>query len=93
MAERLLSLQEVALLINRSPFTVSMWYKWKRENPDNELTELLPDYIQEKERGKRMWRESDVYTLLEFEKKLVRGRNGIMGSVTQRYQKKKGEKV
>ena len=88
MGERLLSAQEVAILINRFPTTISMWYRWKRENPEHELAQLLPDYIQEHPRSKRLWKESDVYKLLEFEKNIVKGRKGLMGSVTQRYQKK-----
>lgn len=88
MAERLLSSQEVALLINRYPSTLTLWYKWKRENPDHELAKLLPDYIQEHPRSKRLWKESDVYKLIEFERNIVMGRKGVMGSVTQRYQKK-----
>ena len=88
MAERLLSSQEVALLINRFPSTLSMWYRWKRENPEHELAQLLPDYIQAHPRSKRLWKESDVYKLIEFENNIVKGRKGVMGSVTQRYQKK-----
>lgn len=88
MGERLLSAQEVAILIDRFPTTISMWYRWKRENPGHELAQLLPDYIQEHPRSKRLWKESDVYKLLEFEKNIVKGRKGMMGSVTQRYQKK-----
>lgn len=88
MGERLLSAQEVAILIDRFPTTISMWYRWKRENPKHELAQLLPDYIQEHPRSKRLWKESDVYKLLEFEKNIVKGRKGLMGSVTQRYQKK-----
>lgn len=88
MGERLLSAQEVAILIDRFPTTISMWYRWKRENPEHELAQLLPDYIQEHPRSKRLWKESDVYKLIEFEKNIVKGRKGLMGSVTQRYQKK-----
>ena len=87
MGERLLSAQQVAILIDRFPTTISMWYRWKRENPEHELAQLLPDYIQEHPRSKRLWKESDVYKLIEFEKHIVKGRKGMMGSVTQRYQK------
>lgn len=88
MEERLLSAQEVAILIDRFPTTISMWYRWKRENPEHELAKMLPDYIQEHSRSKRFWKESDVYRLIEFEKSIVKGRKGMMGSVTQRYQRK-----
>ena len=89
MAERLLSSQDVAVLINRYPSTISLWYRWKKEHPDHELAALLPDYIQEHSRSKRMWKESDVYKLIEFEQNIVKGRKGVMGSVSQKYQKKK----
>lgn len=88
MGERLLSAQEVAILIDRFPSTISMWYRWKRENPEHELAKLLPEYIQEHPRAKRLWKESDVYRLVEFENNIVKGRKGVMGNVTQRYQKK-----
>jgi len=88
MGERLLSAQEVAILIDRFPSTISMWYRWKRENPEHELAKLLPEYIQEHPRSKRLWKESDVYRLVEFENNIVKGRKGVMGNVTQRYQKK-----
>ena len=88
MGERLLSAQEVAILIDRFPSTISMWYRWTRENPEHELAKLLPEYIQEHPRAKRLWKESDVYRLVEFENNIVKGRKGVMGNVTQRYQKK-----
>lgn len=88
MQERMLTCQEVSLLIGRFPSTISMWYRWKKENPDNEVAKLLPDYIQEHPRSKRMWRESDIPKLIEFRQYIVTGRKGLMGSVTQRYQKK-----
>lgn len=90
--ERLLTCQEVSLLIGRFPSTISMWYRFKKENPDHELAQLLPEYIQDHPRSKRLWREGDVYKLIEFEKNIVVGRKGLMGSVTQRYQKKKENK-
>ena len=89
--ERLLTSQEVALLVNRYPTTISMWYRWKKQNPEDELAKLLPDYIQDHPRAPRFWRESDVYKLIEFEHHIVKGRKGVMGSVTQKYQKKKGD--
>lgn len=88
MTERLLSSQEVAVIINRYPSTISLWYRWKKEHPNHELAALLPDYIQEHPRSKRLWKEKDVYKLIEFEQHIIKGRKGVMGSVTQKYQKK-----
>lgn len=85
MAERLLKLEEVAVIIGSSFKTINNWYMFKKENPDNEYAQLLPDFIQEGKRQTRYWREADIWKLLEFKKSIPQGRNGIMGSVTQKY--------
>lgn len=86
--ERLLKLEEVAILIGSSSKSINNWYWFKRENPDNEYAKLLPDYIQEGSRQTRYWRESDVWKLIEFKQSIPQGRSGIMGSITQKYYKK-----
>lgn len=93
MAEKLLKVQEVSVIIGSSIQTINYWYKWKKSNPENELSKLLPDYkfIQEGGRKTRYWKQSDIWMLLEFKQKIVRGRNGIMGNITQKYVKKKTE--
>ena len=91
--ERLLKLEEVAILIGSSGKSINNWYWFKRENPDNEYAQMLPDYIQEGPRQTRYWKESDVWKLIEFRNKIPQGRNGVMGSVTQRYYNKKEEDV
>lgn len=88
--ERKLRLEEVALLVGSSTLTINNWYKFKRLYPDDEYAKLLPDY--EQNGGKtstRYWKESDIYKLLEFKTKIPQGCKGIMGSVTQKYVKKK----
>ena len=80
-----LKITEVAVLINRSVQTINMWYQWKRENPDNELAKLLPDYIQDGNRKTRYWNKDDIWKFLEFEQQIPKGRNGFMGKVTQKY--------
>lgn len=90
--ERLLKLEEVAILIGSSGKSINNWYWFKRENPDNEYAKMLPDYIQESPRQTRYWKESDIWRLIEFKQAIPQGRNGIMGSVTQKYyHKDKGE--
>lgn len=91
--ERLLKLEEVAILIGSSGKSINNWYWFKRENPDNEYAQMLPDFIQNGERQTRYWRESDIWKLLEFKQAIPQGRNGIMGSITQRYYKKKEDEV
>ena len=90
--ERMLKVQEVAVAVDSSVQTINGWYKWKMENPDHELAKLLPDYYRD-EGGKRTryWNQSDVWRLIQFKKSIPQGCRGIMGSVTQRYCRKKSE--
>lgn len=89
MAERLLKAVEVALLLDISVPTLNNWYFFKREHPEEEMAKLLPDPIQKSTRQTRYWKESDIPKLIKFKSKIVWGRNGFMGSVTQRYKKEK----
>lgn len=91
MSDRLLSAQEVAFMIGISVPTLNMWYKWKALEPDHEMAKLLPEYKQENPRQARFWKESDLWSLVEFKQNLPKGRNGILGKVTQRYIKKDKE--
>lgn len=94
--ERLLKLEEVAILIDSSSKSINTWYWFKRENPDNEYAKMLPDYIQYGPRQTRYWRESEIWKLLKFKQSIPQGRNGVMGSITQKYynkDKKDGKKV
>jgi len=86
--DRKLKIGEVALLIGSSIYTINLWYKFKREEPDNEYAKLLPDYYQDGERQTRYWLESDIWKLIEFKQSINVGRKGFMGAVTQRYDKK-----
>lgn len=88
--ERLMKVQEVAVAIDSSVQSINGWYKWKKENPDHELAKLLPDYTRE-EGGKRtrFWKQSDIWQIMQFKKSLPQGCKGVLGSVTQRYCKKK----
>lgn len=80
-----IKIEELAMRIDSSVQTINNWYKWKRENPDNELASLLPEYTQEGNRQTRYWNTKDIWMLIEFKTKIVHGRNGVMGT------KKKGE--
>lgn len=86
-------IEQVAVLINSSTQTIDNWYRFKRENPNHELSKLLPDYEQEGERQTRYWSPNDVAKLVEFKNNLPKGRNGVMGSVTQKYYRKKEQEV
>lgn len=84
MSERLLKIEEVALMIGVSVQTINIWYRWARNNKDNEYAQLLPEYTQNGPRQTRYWTQSDIWKLIEFNKVIPRGRNGVMGDITQR---------
>lgn len=88
--ENKIKIEELAMRIDSSVQTINNWYKWKRDNPDNELAALLPNYIQEGNRQTRYWDYTDIWKFIEFKRAIVHGRNGIMGSC--RTTKKKGNK-
>lgn len=89
--ERLLRLEEVAILIGSSGKSINNWYMFRKQNPDNEYAKMLPDFIQQGARQTRYWKESDVWKLIEFKQSIPQGRNGIMGCITQKYYHKEGE--
>ncbi len=86
--DKRLAVAELAVAIGSSVPTISSWYRWKRENPENEYAKLLPDFFRGGAHRTRYWHESDIPGILEFKNSIPQGRNGIMGSVTQRYLKK-----
>jgi hypothetical protein len=83
-----LKLEEVAILVGVSGQTINNWYRFKRENPDNEFVKLLPDYECHGGHGQRFWDKSDIGSLIMFKHSMPKGCKGIMGSVTQRYVRK-----
>lgn len=83
-----LSIEQVACLLDVSTATINNWYRWKKINPEHPLAQMLPDYSQpDGIRQKRLWNRMDIVKMMEFKKKLQRGRTGVMGSITQRYLK------
>lgn len=91
--ERLLKLEEVAVIIGSSFKSINNWYAFKKANPDNEYAKLLPEFIQNGDRQTRYWREGDLWRLIEFKQRIPQGRNGIMGSITQKYYHNKEKEV
>lgn len=88
MARTLLRIEEVAMMCGVSVQSINNWYKFKRENPDNEYARLLPEYTTLEGSRQRMWDKADINALIEFKQKMPKGCKGVMGSVTQRYVKK-----
>lgn len=74
-----LKIEEVAMLIGCSTESINCWYRYKKRNPKSAICKLLPDFEQNGERQTRFWTQADVYKLIEFQSKLPRGRNGLMG--------------
>ena len=86
--ERLYTATETACALGIVVPTLNRWYLFKKENPDNEWAQKIPDYIKLSDNAKaqRYWTESMIWRLRDFAENFPRGRNGVMGSVTQRYQ-------
>lgn len=74
--------------LNISYRTLERWYKWYNSLSDvPKDVPKLPMYEQAKPRGAKFWTSEDVEQLKEFKKWIPKGRNGIMGRVSQRYWK------
>lgn len=84
----LLKIEEVAILCGVSTQTINNWYRFKRENPDNEYARMLPEYETIGEHNQRFWDKSDINSLLMFKHSMPKGCKGVMGAITQRYVKK-----
>lgn len=85
--DKSLSIAELAVTLGSSMPTISAWYRWKRQNPEHERAKLLPDFFRVGPHRERRWHLSDVPRLMEFKNTIPQGRNGVMGSVTQKYYK------
>lgn len=85
--EGYIKIEELAMRIDTSTQTINNWYKWKRENPNDELAKILPPYIQEGNRQTRYWNVSDIWRFIKFRSSIIRGRNGVMGQSRNRKEK------
>ena len=78
-----LRIEQVAILVGVSTQTLNRWYKFKRENPEDEVSKQLPDYdTADISRGLgyiRLWESEDVWKLIEFKQNVHPGRSGRMG--------------
>ena len=91
--DNLLRIEEVAVLIGVSVKTINNWYWYKRECPNDELSQMLPEYIQERPTSVRLWRREDLPKFFEFRTNIPYGRSGKMGVITQKYVRTKKEKT
>lgn len=88
MTGKMLRIEEVAVQVGCSIYTINNWYKFKKEEPNDDLSKLLPNYYQANLTSPRLWKEEDIEKLKEFQSKRTLGRYGKMGKVTQKYYKK-----
>jgi len=84
-----LRIEEVALFVGVSVETINIWYRFKKHNPEDPYAKMLPDYMQDNPRSCRYWDSKAVQKLIEFKTTRPIGRNGAMGTITQKYVKKK----
>lgn len=83
--------EETAAMVGISLQTLNIWYAFKRLNPNSERAQMIPDCIQADKHMVRYWTKNDIKKLKRFKETVKHGRNGVMGSITQRYVKKKGQ--
>lgn len=76
-----LKIEEVAMRVGVSVQTLNRWYKFKRENPKDEISKLIPAYKKVRTHSGfvRLWQMEDVWKLIEFKSQMVSGRCGKMG--------------
>lgn len=88
MNNNLLKIEEVAVVLGVSVKTLNNWYAYKKQCPEEKLSKILPDFIQCGVRQTRFWKKEDLWKIIEFQKRIPKGRNGVLGCVTQKYYKK-----
>jgi DNA-binding transcriptional MerR regulator len=80
----MIKIEEVARRVDVSVQTINTWYRFAKQKPENKLASLLPPFYQEKARGIRYWREGDIDAIKQFKYSIPKGRNGILGCITQK---------
>lgn len=85
---------KVAQHLDITVVTLTNWYKWYNDPEQFKPKGMpqLPEYIQEKSRGPKYWKKSDLPKLQKFKEWIPKGRNGLMGSVSSRYWGERGKK-
>lgn len=83
---------QVCYLLNIHFRTLGMWYTYIQQTPPEKLPKDcpgLPPYRQDKPRGKRYWKVSDVHQLYRFQQWVPKGKAGVMGEVSRKYWSRK----
>ena len=76
-----MKIEEVAMRVGVSVQTLNRWYKFKKENPEDEISKKLPEYrmINTLNGKARDWTDAAVWQLIAFKASVKPGRNGKMG--------------
>lgn len=85
---KLLTADEVCKELNISIFTLNNWYRYKRENPEDDLAQILPEYTKRTATSPRQWRRGDLKKLTKFKETRKLGSKGQMSKSLQKYYKK-----
>ena len=91
--DRLLTVEEVAVIVQVSAPTLNYWYRFKKDNPENPYAQMLPDYKQFGPRQTRYWDYSDLWQITQFKEAIPHGRGGILGDTTQKWWRKKQQEA
>ena len=83
----LLSASQVANALDISVKTLTNWYRWYFDDTIKKDYDFpkLPEYFQEYQNGPRYWTKEDIPQLIKFQEWLPRGRNGVMGRISEQY--------
>ena len=79
----LFTMDETAVAVGVTRQTVYNWYKFKEKEPNSDYVKFLPEPITIGRQ--KFWSKSDIDSLMRYKKALPKGRNGVMGRVTQCY--------
>lgn len=77
-----LRIEEVAMIIGVSVQTLERWYKFKKEHPESEVAQEIPEYFVGSTTGARrtrLWTQEAVFSLMQFKTERKLGRTGKMG--------------
>jgi transcriptional regulator with XRE-family HTH domain len=77
----MMKIEEVAMRLGVSTQTLNRWYKFKKNNPNSELAQNLPDYsLATTPHGNvRLWDADSIWLLTKFKANVKQGRTGRMG--------------